>query len=175
MEGVYDLDQPLTDQDQGDMDPAGVVNCLRAFPGRGIRVWGAHTVNGHQDWRYVNVRRLFLTFARWLNAEMLDIIYEPNDRFLYARIRRELTNYLEKLFRAGALKGGAPEEAYYVRCDQTTTPDYIREMGRVIAEVGMAPAVPAEFIVVRVAYGAGQVDIQRAEGPLKGEETDGNG
>ena len=153
LEGVLDLRTILTDamEDQG--DPHNVVNCLRAFPGRGIRVWGARTISRHMEWSYVGVRRLFITVRRWVNTYLAGAAMEPNDRFLWARIRRELNTYLDVLFRAGALKGASPAEAYYVRCDATNNTAADGDEGRVVAEIGLAPAIPAEFIIARLVIG----------------------
>jgi len=141
------VDAGLQDQ----LNPAGV-NCLRAFPGRGIRVWGARTLSRDQEWRYVNVRRLFLTLRRWIDRNMAWAAFEPNEPRLWARIRRELTVYLTGLWREGALAGGAPEEAFYVKCDAETNPQEDRERGQVVTEVGFAPGSPAEFIIIRITH-----------------------
>jgi len=154
LEGVQDLETLLTDAAHDKGDPYNVINCLRAFPGRGIRVWGARTISGQANWRYVNVRRLFITLRRWTTTMLADVVMEPNDRSLWARIRRELSTYLESLFRAGGLKGASPAEAFYVRCDETNNTASDRDAGRVVVDVGLAPAFPAEFVVVRLVFGA---------------------
>jgi phage tail sheath protein FI len=153
MEGVLDLQTVVTDAHQDRYDPHGVVNCLRAFPGRGIRVWGASTISRQIEWRYVSVRRLFITVGRWVNANLAGVALEPNDRLLWARIRRQLNTFLETLFRSGALKGASPAEAFFVRCDGTNNTPADRDAGRVIVEIGLAPAVPAEFVVARLVVG----------------------
>ena len=104
LEGVLDLEVHLTDADQGQLNPEGV-NCLRAFPGRGIRVWGARTVSADPAWRYINVRRLFLTASRWVAVSLGDVAWEPHDPALWARISRKLTSYCEDLQRRGAAGG----------------------------------------------------------------------
>lgn len=159
IEGVVDLDADVGVAEQRQHDPDAVVNCLRALPGRGIRVWGARTTSGEPDWRYVNVRRLVLTLARWFELLMADVVMEPNGPALWTRIRREVNDYLFKLFRAGALRGATPQEAYFLKCDQETTSVEARERGEVCVRVGIAPVVPAEFIVVRLRGGtAGVLD-----------------
>src|SRR5262245_40791419 len=144
-----DIDNTVQDE----LNPEGV-NCLRAFPGRGIRVWGARTLSRDPDWRYVNVRRLFLTLRRWIDQNMTWATLEPNEPRLWVRIQRELTSYLSGLWRAGALAGVTPGEAFYVKCDLETNPDDRRAAGEVTTEIGLAPSVPAEFIVVRVIHRA---------------------
>jgi len=158
LEGVVDLAASLTDADQARLNPEGV-NALRAFPGRGIRVWGARTLSRSTAWTYVSVRRLFLTAARWIELNLADASFEPHDTRLWNRITRELTTYFEGLFQAGALKGRTAAEAFFVKCDGTTNPPEVRETGRVVTVIGLAPAVPNEFVVVRIVHGTGGVDV----------------
>lgn len=135
--------------DQEALNPQGV-NCLRAFPGRGIRVWGARTLSRDSDWRYINVRRLFLTLQRWIDLKMNWVSFEPNTPVLWIRITREIDAYLMELWNAGALAGETAEQAFFLKCDGETNPPEAREAGQVITEIGLAPARPAEFIVVRI-------------------------
>jgi phage tail sheath protein FI len=147
--GIVDLEVQVDADAQAELNPEGV-NCLRAFPGRGVRLWGARTLSRQDEWRYVNVRRLFLTVRRWVAINMTWAAFEPNDTRLWNRIRRELEAYLSQLWREGALAGATPEESYFVRCDAETNPPEGRELGQVVTEIGLAPAAPAEFIVVRI-------------------------
>jgi phage tail sheath protein FI len=153
LNGVVDLEYRLTNRDQDILNPKGV-NCLRAFPGRGIRIWGARTLSNELDWMYVNVRRLFLTAARWIDWNLLDMTFEPNDARLWMRIERKLTEYFADQYKMGALKGASLKEAFYVKCDADTNPPELRESGRVVTEIGLAPAVPFEFVVVRLIRGS---------------------
>lgn len=152
VDGALALARPVTDADQAELNPRRV-NCLRSFPGRGVRVWGARTLSGLEHWKYVNVRRLFVTAARWIEWNMFDMSFETNDASLWARVERELNTYFIDQFRRGALKGGTPQEAFYVKCDAETNPPDLRQTGRVMAEIGLAPAVPYEFIVTRMLHG----------------------
>ncbi len=154
MQDILDLELVIDNQVQNQLNPEGV-NCLRAFPGRGIRVWGARTLNRDPDWRYINVRRLFLTVQRWIDRNMIWAAFEPNDPRLWVRIQRELTTYLTGWWRAGALQGQTPTEGCYVRCDADTNPPETRELGQVITELGLAVSAPAEFVVVRIIHRAG--------------------
>jgi hypothetical protein len=158
LEGVLDLEVNITDAQQGLLNPEGV-NCLRAFPGRGIRVWGARILSADPAWTYVNVRRLFLTAGRWIERNMSGAVFEPNDVRLWARIGRELTAYFNDLFRRGALKGRTAQEAFYIKCDAETNPPEVRDAGMVVTEIGLAPASPNEFVVVRIIHGASGVTI----------------
>jgi Bacteriophage tail sheath protein len=155
---VADLETALTDADQGKLNPAGI-NALRAFPGRGLRVWGARTVSAEDAWVYINVRRLFLTAARWIERNLADVAFEPNAPRLWSRVTREVTVYFQGLFEAGALRGRMPSEAFYVKCDAVTNPPEVREAGLLVTEIGLAPALPNEFVVVRILHGAGGVEV----------------
>ena len=140
--------------DQEALNPQGV-NCLRAFPGRGIRVWGARTLSRDPNWRYINVRRLFLTLQRWIDLNMNWVSFEPNTPVLWIRITREIGAYLTGLWAAGGLAGETAEQSFFVKCDDETNPPQARQAGQVITEVGLAPARPAEFIRVRVIHHTG--------------------
>jgi uncharacterized protein len=159
VDGVLDLRVNLTDDVIGRLYAEGV-NCLRAVPGRGIRVWGACTLSHDPVWRSIGARRVFLTMGRWLDQFMTPLAYEPNDVRLWVRIMRELTAYLEQEFRRGALKGRTPEEAFFVKCDSETNPPEVTNAGMVVTNVGVALAAPAEFVVVRIIHGTSGVSIQ---------------
>jgi uncharacterized protein len=154
VEGAIDLEVHLTRLQQEQLNPAGI-NCLRSFPGRGIRVWGARTLSVDTEWMYVNVRRLFLTVGRWIQRNLAGVVFEPNDQRLWTRIGRELNAYFIDLFQQGALAGSTPQEAFYVKCDAETNPPEVREQGQVVTEIGLAPGVPNEFIVVQVIQAPG--------------------
>ncbi len=158
--GVVDLEAKLTDTDQALLNPEGI-NALRAFPGRSIRVWGARTLSRQSAWTYISVRRLFLTAARWMELNLADAAFEPHDTKLWNRITRELTAYFEGIFRAGALKGRTAAEAFFIKCDGETNPPEVREAGRVVTVIGLAPSLPNEFVVVRIIHGSGGVGIEK--------------
>jgi len=149
--GVLDLDVIVDVDAQNELNPVGV-NCLRSFPGRGIRVWGARTLSRQPEWRYVSVRRLFLTLRRWIDTNMTWAAFEPNGPRLWVRINRELTAYLTNLWQDGAMVGQSPGEAFYVKCDAETNPADSREAGRVVTEIGLAPSAPSEFVIVRIIH-----------------------
>ena len=152
--GALDLEIVVDNPIQDQLNPEGI-NCLRAFPGRGIRVWGARTISRDSEWRYVNVRRLFLTLQRWIELNMPWATFEPNTPQLWIRITRELSGYLDFVWRAGGLAGDSAEQAYFVKCDGETNPPENREAGQVATEVGMVPNKPAEFVVVRITHRIG--------------------
>jgi phage tail sheath protein FI len=149
--GVLDLVPPPTPAEIGELS-AGGVNPLRALPGRGIRVWGARSLAGPGDpeWTSVGVCRLFLSLARWLRATGDGFVFEPDDVQTWVRVRRELSERLWRLWRQGILAGATPEAAFYVKCDAETNPRAVRDAGQVVTEIGLAPSLPAEFVVVRL-------------------------
>jgi uncharacterized protein len=159
VEGVLDLRDNLIEDAVGRLYAQGV-NCLRALPGRGIRVWGARTLSDDPAWRHVGARRVFLTMGRWVERFMTELVHEPNDVRLWVRIMRELTAYLDGLFERGALKGRSPDEAFFVKCDGETNPPEVVDAGVVVTLVGLALAAPAEFVVARIIHGASGVSIQ---------------
>lgn len=135
------------------LNPKGI-NCIRDFPGRGIRVWGARTISSNPEWRYVNVRRLFCMVEQALQNGTNWVVFEPNTRDLWKKITRNITAFLLNLWRTGALFGDTPEEAFYVRCDDELNPPESIDAGYVVCEIGLAPAKPAEFVVFRVSQKA---------------------
>jgi phage tail sheath protein FI len=155
---ALDLQINIDAQIQDQLNPEGI-NCLRTFPGRGIRVWGARTLSRDPNWRYISTRRLFLTLGRWIDRNMQWATFEPNSPRLWVRIQRELSSYLEGLWREGALLGATPEQAFFVKCDAETNPPENREIGSVVTQIGLAANSPAEFIVVRLVHRPNAVDI----------------
>jgi phage tail sheath protein FI len=131
------------------------VNCIRTFPGRGTRVWGARTLAADPQWKYVNVRRLFLYLEESMDEGTQWAVFENNDERLWARVRQSLSNFLTTAWRDGALMGTTPEEAFYVTCDRTTMTQDDIDNGRLIAEVGVAPVKPAEFVIIRITQSTG--------------------
>ncbi|MBD2094095.1 phage tail sheath family protein [Trichocoleus sp. FACHB-591] len=162
LEDVLDLSVSLSHGEQmtlSSASQAGSINYLRVLPGRGIRVWGSRTLSQSFDWQHINVRRLFLTVARWGDRHLADVAFEPNNFQLWVRIERELTAFCESLFQQGALQGATPSAAFYVTCNEETNPPEIRALGQVVTEVGLAPTVPNEFIVVRLIHGSNGVTL----------------
>jgi len=151
---ALDLETVIDNGQQDRLNPEGI-NCLRAFPGRGIRVWGARTLSRDPSWRYVSGRRFFLTIGRWIDRNMTWAAFEANEQRLWLRIRRELDTYLTALWRAGALQGATPAEGFFVNCDGETNPPENRLAGQVVTEIGLAITAPAEFVVVRIIHRAG--------------------
>jgi uncharacterized protein len=149
LEWALDLEVQLDDPENVRLNDVGV-NCLRSFPRRGIRIWGVRTLSRKPAWRYVNTRRIFLMLSRWLEANMGDLVFEPNTAALWRKIEERVGGYCYGLFRNGMLQGSKPAQAFFVKCDEENNPSQTYELGQVICEVGLAPLVPAEFIVVRI-------------------------
>lgn len=131
------------------LNPEGV-NCLRFFEGRGNRVWGARTMSSDPEWKYVNVRRLFIYMEHSIDKATQWAVFEPNNERLWASIRRSVEDFLYVLWRDGALLGAKPDQAYFVRCDRTTMTQNDLDNGRMICLVGVAPVRPAEFVIFRI-------------------------
>jgi uncharacterized protein len=151
--GAIGVEMQITKGEQDILNPIGV-NCIRTFPGRGIRVWGARTLSSDASWRYINVRRLFNFIEKSIQTGTQWIVFEPNDAALWARIKRDITAFLTNVWRTGALFGATPAQAFYVKCDEETNPPSIRDAGQVIIEIGLAPVKPAEFVIFRISQWA---------------------
>lgn len=152
--GAIDLEIYLTRGEQDVLNPIGV-NCIRTFPGRGIRIWGARTLSSDVAWRYINVRRLFIFVEHSMDNGLQWVVFEPNDPDLWARVRRDVTNFLRNVWRGGALFGTSEDQAFYVRCDEDLNPSEVRDLGMLIIEAGMCPVKPAEFVIFRISQWAG--------------------
>ncbi|MEU8588794.1 phage tail sheath subtilisin-like domain-containing protein [Streptomyces sp. NPDC048664] len=158
--GAVDLEIQITRGEQDLLNPIGV-NCIRAFPGRGIRIWGARTLSSDPAWRYLNIRRYFNYLEESILIGTQWVVFEPNDHNLWARIRRNISAFLVNEWRSGALFGQRPEEAFYVKCDEETNPPESVDVGRVICEIGIAPVKPAEFVIFRLAqFSSGNGELQ---------------
>jgi phage tail sheath protein FI len=147
--GALGLEYDINDRMQDDLNPKGV-NVIRAFPGRGIRVWGARTMTSNALWKYVSVRRLFIFLERSIYEGTQWVVFEPNDDKLWARVTDTIRLFLRGQWRLGALFGRTEAEAFFITCDRTTmTQDDILN-GRLICEIGIAPVRPAEFVIFRI-------------------------
>jgi phage tail sheath protein FI len=152
--GALSLELQITRGEHDLLNPVGI-NCIRAFPGRGIRVWGARTLSSDPAWRYLNVRRLFNYVEESILEGTQWVVFEPNDLNLWQRVKRTLNAFLIRVWRDGALFGATPGEAFYVKCDAETNPPESVDAGQLVVEVGIAPVKPAEFVVFRIAQFSG--------------------
>lgn len=149
--GAVGMEFPVTKKMQDILNPRHV-NCIRDFrsDGRGIRLWGARTMSSDPEWKYVNVRRLFLFVEESIDEGTQWVVFEPNDDATWAKVRRNLTNFLISVWRSGALMGLTQEEAFFVKCDRTTMTQDDIDNGRLICYIGIAPVKPAEFVIFRI-------------------------
>lgn len=135
--------------EQAKLNPIGI-NLIRSIPGQGIRVWGARTCSSDGNWKYVNVRRLFLFLEQSIRAHTNWVASELNDESLWTRVKGTITMFLEAQRRNGSLAGSTPDQAYYVNVgtDTMTQNDILN--GQLICEIGVAPVRPSEFVVFRI-------------------------
>ncbi|MFL6292692.1 MAG: phage tail sheath family protein [Thermoanaerobaculia bacterium] len=153
--GALGLEHRLSRADQEGLNPDGI-NVIRDLNGS-IVLWGARTLGGdaNGEWKYINVRRLFLFLRESIDEGTQWVVFEPNDTALWAKIARNVTAFLTNVWRSGALFGNTPAEAFYVRCDASTNPPEVRDLGQVVTEIGVAVVRPAEFVVFRLSPWAG--------------------
>lgn len=154
--GALDVSYHVGRPVQDGLDPHGI-NCIRKLNDR-ILIWGARTIGGNAngEWKYVNVRRLFLFLRESIDESTQWTVFEPNTPELWAKIRRTVNAFLTNVWRDGALFGATADTAFYVKCDEETNPPEVRDLGRVVTEIGVAPAKPAEFVIFRISQWAGQ-------------------
>lgn len=150
LQGAVDLQINLTKGEQDVLNPRGV-NCIRAFVGRGIRIWGARTASSDPAWKYLNVRRLFIFMEKSVDLGTQWVVFEPNDEKLWARVKQTISQFLVGVWKDRALMGTTQDEAFFVKCDRTTMTQDDIDNGRLIILVGVAPVKPAEFVIFRIA------------------------
>jgi hypothetical protein len=131
------------------LNPEGI-NCLRFFEGRGYRVWGARTISSDPEWKYLNVRRLFIYLERSIDVNTQWVVFEPNNEALWLRVRMTIESFLTDVWRTGALMGTEPKEAFFVKCDRTTMTQGDLDNGRLIVLIGVSPTKPAEYVIFRI-------------------------
>ncbi len=147
--GALGLQRDVRFGEQEVLNPLGI-NCIRALPNRGIRVWGARTLSSDPEWKYVNVRRYFLYLEASIDRGTQWAVFEPNGERLWANVRTTVTDFLYNEWVGGALLGTTPKEAFFVRCDRSTMTQNDLDNGRLICLVGVAALKPAEFVIFRI-------------------------
>jgi phage tail sheath protein FI len=157
--GAISLALNITKAEHDQLNPNGI-NCIRAFPGRGIRIWGARTISSDPAWRYLNVRRLFNYVEESIFEGTQWVVFEPNDVRLWGRVKRTINAFLLRVWRDGALFGATPDQAFFVKCDGENNPPEVRDAGQLIVDIGIAPVKPAEFVVFRIAQFSGSPDAE---------------
>jgi hypothetical protein len=145
------LKYDLSKREQDLLSPKGV-NVIRDFrsAGRGIRVWGASTMSSDPQWKYINVRRLFIFIKQSIGRGTQWVVLEPNTEQTWSEVSLSISAFLRTVWRNGALAGVTQEDAYFVRCDRSTMTQDDIDSGRLICLIGIAPVKPAEFVIFRV-------------------------
>jgi len=150
--GILQFETAITKGEQDIINPIGI-NAFRDFrtANRGLRLWGGRTVSSDPEWKYVNVRRLFLFLEQSIERGLQFAVFEPNTESLWATVKQSISNFLIGIWRAGGLEGVKEEEAFFVNVgfNVTMTQTDI-DNGRLIIEVGVAPVKPAEFVIIRI-------------------------
>jgi len=139
------------------------VNVIRAQPGRGLRVLGARTVSSDPDWRFLNVRRLMSMIEEAIDVSIQWAVFEPNDWTTRAKLTLVIQSFLLELWSRGAMVGVAPNEGFWVRCDDTNNPPNLHDQGRLQIDIGIAPTTPFEFIVLRIGRDSNGFAISEGE------------
>ncbi len=163
IDGALGLMMQLNEDHLGLLNGDGI-NALRSLPGRGIRIWGARTCSEDPDWRYVNVRRLFIMLRRSLEDGTQWAVFEPNDPRTWERLTGSVTEFLKDLWGQGYFAGAGPEDSFFVRCDAATTTRELRDEGKLVMEIGVAPAIPAEYLIFNVVQKMGDQASETAPG-----------
>lgn len=148
LDSVIGIERIVTKGEHDLLNPLNI-NVIRPMPA-GICIWGARTLSADSEWNYVNVRRLFLFLEESIDKGTQWVVFEPNTPSLWSSVKRNLTAFLTRVWRDGALFGSTPEEAFFVKVDEENNPPEVRDAGQLIIEVGVAPVKPAEFVVIRI-------------------------
>jgi phage tail sheath protein FI len=148
--GALGLRYSISKAQQGLLNPLGI-NCIRKLNGN-ITVWGARTIGGYKngEFTYVNVRRLLLFLRKSIENGTQWVVFEPNDQFCWAKVTRNVSQFLTIVYNDGALFGETPAQAFFVKCDKETNPPERRELGQLTAIIGVAPVRPAEFVIFKI-------------------------
>lgn len=156
--GITQLQLTINDQQQAILNPKGV-NCLRNFKGAGNLVWGGRTTTSDPDWKYINVRRIFIFVEKSIQRGTQWVVFEINAEPTWARVRRSISDFLTGLWKDGVLQGAKKEQAFFVKCDTTTMSQADIDNGRLICVIGIAPVKPAEFVIFRIGQWYGGSDV----------------
>ncbi|WBB95259.1 MULTISPECIES: phage tail sheath subtilisin-like domain-containing protein [unclassified Solwaraspora] len=155
--GALGVEALVSKAQQAGLNPDDI-NVIRKFGGN-ITIWGARTLAGKEqaEWRYVPSRRLFNFLRESIDEGTQWVVFEPNAPELWSKIRRNVSAFLTTVWASGALLGNTPEQAFYVRCDETVNPAAVRDAGQLVVEIGVAMVRPAEFVVFRISQWAGGI------------------
>jgi Bacteriophage tail sheath protein len=154
---IVDLEVIVTKGEHEILNPQpNNINVIRDFrnEGRGLRIYGARCITSLSDWKYLAVRRLFISIERSIEIGTQWAVLEPNDQRLWDRLIDSVDGYLTGLWRDGALLGVEKAHAFYIRCGTTTMTQDDIDNGRLVMEIGIAPVKPAEFVIIRISQSA---------------------
>jgi phage tail sheath protein FI len=155
---AQDLTTDVTSEMQGFLNPIDI-DCIRSFSGRGMRVYGARTLSSDTSWRFINVRRLLFMIEHALLISMQWVVFEPNNIHLWHLLRVSISSFLEAEWKKGAFAGNTAEESFYVKCDETNNSQAITALGELFVEIGVAPTLPAEFVIFRIGRVGDTLDV----------------
>ncbi len=147
--GAVDVVWTLNDAEHGRLNQLNI-NVIRQFPGGPPLVWGARTLTDGTQWRHVNVRRLVSFIEDSLTQGLRWAVFAPNNMSLWKGLERTITEFLTRVWEAGALFGATPQEAFYVLINEELNPPDVRNLGQVVVEIGLAPTRPAEWVRLRI-------------------------
>jgi hypothetical protein len=162
LQWAQDVTTLVTPAMQGFLNPLGV-NCIRSFSGRGLRIYGARTLSSDTNWTFLNVRRLMCMIEQAMEVSLQWAVFEPNNFYLWQKVTATSTTFLTSLWQQGALTGDKAADAFFVQCNQQTNPLSSTSVGQMLAVIGVAPTVPAEFVIFRI--GKTQDTLQVQEQP----------
>jgi uncharacterized protein len=158
LEAVKSVCYQVEDKEQEninvDSNSGKSINVIRYFTGKGNLIWGARTLAGNDnEWRYISVRRFFNMVEESVKKSTAWAVFEPNDANTWIKVKGMIDNFLILQWRAGALQGAKPADAFYVKVGlgETMTSLDILE-GRMNVEIGMAVVRPAEFIILTFSH-----------------------
>ncbi len=148
LDTVVGVEKIVTKVEQELLNPIGI-NVIRSLP-EGICIWGARTLSSDSEWRYINIRRLMMYIEESVDRGSQWVVFEPNEPTLWGKVKRNLSAFLTRVWRDGALYGSTQEEAFFVKVDEENNPPATRDAGQLVIEVGVAPVKPAEFVIIKV-------------------------
>ena len=163
IQGIDSLQLMINNATQGQLNPIGV-NCLRSFKTQGNLVFGGRTTSPDPDWQYISIRRLFIYIEKSIQQGTQWVVFQPNDSATWARVIRSISDFLTGLWMQNMLMGATKEQAFFVRCDNTTMTQTDIDSGRLIATIGVAPVYPAEFVIFRIGQWSGGASVTELSG-----------
>jgi hypothetical protein len=159
LQWAQDLTVEITPAMQGFLNPLGI-NCIRAFRGRGLRIFGARTLSSDSSWIFLNVRRLMCMIEQAMELALQWAVFEPNNFYLWQKVTLAATTFLNTLWKQGALVGNTAAQAFFVKCNQQTNPLAATSQGQMLAVIGVAPTQPAEFLIFRIGKTQDTLEVQ---------------